>query len=496
MTLRHFEYGLWTLAVVTLLGIFCWGAVAITAKGASCTLVTTPRRASAWIDGQYVGTTPLTAETLSPGRHVLRIRKFEHVTLVREIELSTGVNERHFDLEKLPSGSLRIESTPSGAGVFVDGEFRGETPLTIGSLGIGARRVRLSRINYLDWSGIVGIEKDAVAHQKIVLKSRTEAGYLADIKADPKNTKAVTDLAHYYILQSRWKEAEDAFTDAFVATAKHPQAAGYSDRVYQEVEKVFRSMFKYSDQKRGREVLVNAFVRAIEVCPDYKLHYRIAVHFAVLMNRTAPVQKVVEAGILRFDGSTSWITMSLPRRITAPRSLSQLASTLEARIRGNPKDFVCRFQLAAIRRQRGRIDDVIRHYGELATLAKSARVKSNLLGRIGRLWEKKRNYAKAAEAYRKAVAAEPEKKDRASWQQKLALVLARLKRNAEALTAWERAVANQENKEVACEWRIEWAKLCLRQNLRPRARAILNDVLKLSKSDGTRSRARELLKKT
>jgi len=146
-------------------------------------------------------------------------------------------------------------------------------------------------------------------------------------------------------------------------------------------------------------------------------------------------------------------------------------------------------------RQRGRTDEVIEEYEHLARLARSQEVKAKLLGKLGREWERKDEYAKAAQAYQRAVAAETSKKEKASMQYNLVRALERQKRNGEALAAWEEAVRLQENVELACRWRLDWAQLCIGVGHKDKAHSILNDVLKLSKDDNTRTRAQELLQK-
>lgn len=52
------------------------------------------------------------------------------------------------------TGLLRVDSRPSGARVSIDGEFRGETPLTLDGLPVGQLRVEISRRGYRDWEGL------------------------------------------------------------------------------------------------------------------------------------------------------------------------------------------------------------------------------------------------------------------------------------------------------------------------------------------------------
>jgi len=497
MKRHHIEYGLWTLAVLLILGLFAWGALVVTANGLPISVETTPPQASVWIDGHYLGTTPLTLEDVPPGEHVLRVTRHGHAPMVRRVRASAETPRLHFDLRKLPGGSLDVRSDPPGAEVFIDGESRGRTPVVVRELRPNTYALRLTLVNYLNWTGSFSIAPGQTVQRSVPLRSRTEAGYLGAILENPKNIEARTDLTHYYILRDEWTKAEDALTEALVVLAKHPgDTSHYATRLYQEVEKIFRMMFKYSDSDRGRTAVLNSFVRATRIVPKYELFYRIALHYAIDSNATARVRDVAEAGILKLPSSRYWLTSGLPRRISARRTADEEVTFLERRIAKRPGDFVCRLQLSARLRQRGRTAEALKQYDAMVPLAKSVRVKAQLLADMGKLWERRRDHAKAADAYLRAAKVETEKSLKASLHRTAARALGKAGRSTEELAAWEQAVTNQTDVEVACEWRLEWAKLCIRSKQKTRARTILNQVLGQSKNETTRSRAATLLNKT
>lgn len=494
---HHIEYGLWTLAVLLVLGICAWGVSVIAGDGLTLSIDTTPDKASVWVDGHYLGTTPVTADDIPPGDHLLRVRRHGHAGLIRRIHVLPENATFTFALQKLPGGSLELRTTPPGAQVFVDGEPRGNTPLVVADLRPSTYALRLRLINYLDWTGEFTIEPGQTVKRSLALKSRTEAAYLAAIAENPKNLEARTDLAHYYILRDEWKKSEDAFTEALVTLARHPsETSHYANRLYQEVEKVFRSMFKYSDLTRGRKVIVNSFVRASRVVPDYETYYRVALHYAIDSNDTARLQDVAEAGLLNLPANRQWLIAGMHRYISVKRTGDGEITFLEQKVKKNPNDFVCRLKLSACLGQRGRHSEALKQVEAMAPLAKSAPVKAQLLADAARLRERLRDYAGAGNDYVRAAEAEPEAKDKAPFLRKAARAFGRAGRSKEELRAWGQAVAHQANVEVACEWRLEWAKLCIRMKQKPKAQTILREVLKLSKNQTTRSRAAELLKQT
>jgi eukaryotic-like serine/threonine-protein kinase len=65
-----------------------------------------------------------------------------------------GVGSPPGVVEESMAGSLKIESTPPGASVFVDGSLRGQTPLSVG-LKAGRHEVKVAMDNHYDWAARV-----------------------------------------------------------------------------------------------------------------------------------------------------------------------------------------------------------------------------------------------------------------------------------------------------------------------------------------------------
>jgi hypothetical protein len=67
-------------------------------------------------------------------------------------------------------GTLRVDSTPSGAEVFLNSSLAGQTPLVIRNLPVGSRAVRISLDGYTVWSRGVRI----VADQATAISARLD----------------------------------------------------------------------------------------------------------------------------------------------------------------------------------------------------------------------------------------------------------------------------------------------------------------------------------
>ncbi|MCB9591523.1 MAG: PEGA domain-containing protein [Sandaracinaceae bacterium] len=84
------------------------------------------------VDEETAGYTPLDAPILlSPGSHTVRVRRGGYTEFATVVEIAAGGNETlQVDMMALAM-VLTVRTTPEEASVFVDGTFRGTTPLEL-----------------------------------------------------------------------------------------------------------------------------------------------------------------------------------------------------------------------------------------------------------------------------------------------------------------------------------------------------------------------------
>jgi hypothetical protein len=115
-------------------------------KPAFGTLVinSSPSGADVWIDGEKAGSTPFKKQ-LTSARYLVSLRKDLYDPILdRRFTVSDGrTTEKTFRL-RADFGTLKVTSTPSGAGVWVDGKQEGSTPLEM-KLNPGTYRVKVSK---------------------------------------------------------------------------------------------------------------------------------------------------------------------------------------------------------------------------------------------------------------------------------------------------------------------------------------------------------------
>ncbi|MFA0811203.1 SUMF1/EgtB/PvdO family nonheme iron enzyme [Microbulbifer epialgicus] len=90
-----------------------------------------PPGATVTVNGEVLGTTPLNTELIQ-GDRVISLSLLDHKTTDVSVAVTAGVDQTLATVNLGPAdGLLRVVTIPEGAGVTVDGEFRGHTPLEL-----------------------------------------------------------------------------------------------------------------------------------------------------------------------------------------------------------------------------------------------------------------------------------------------------------------------------------------------------------------------------
>ena len=107
-----------------------------------------PSGAQISINGIERGVTPATLSKLREGKHILRLKLGGYKPVTHTFSISAGDTvPLLLRMERLPSG-LSITTLPTGARVYVDGVFRGESDLSVANLPEGAHQIRIEKPGY------------------------------------------------------------------------------------------------------------------------------------------------------------------------------------------------------------------------------------------------------------------------------------------------------------------------------------------------------------
>jgi len=109
-----------------------------------------PDGAKVYLDGKYTGeTTPANISKVALGNHTIKLTKFGYFNATENVSVSVG-RTPPVDVNLTGYGSLSIDSDPSGARVYLDGNYTAVTPLYLDKLDEGNHSIRLTKRSYKD----------------------------------------------------------------------------------------------------------------------------------------------------------------------------------------------------------------------------------------------------------------------------------------------------------------------------------------------------------
>ena len=145
----------------------------------SLTVTSNPSGATVILDGYNSETTPWIFTGLTTGYHTVEVDYPGYEAYVRNVYVDNGANAGVYaDLAGLVTyGSLFVDSTPRGADVYVDGNYQGTSPITVGGMTVGAHQVELHLAGY---EVLTSTENVAVGQGTVVNLVLTPHSLLSD----------------------------------------------------------------------------------------------------------------------------------------------------------------------------------------------------------------------------------------------------------------------------------------------------------------------------
>ncbi|MFA5394704.1 MAG: PEGA domain-containing protein [Methanogenium sp.] len=157
---------------------------------------------SIYFDGEYKGTT--TGGLLSVGVYstatpfkVVTASKSGFTSATQSLPTSPGAGEHrtvYLTLNPVTptTGNIKISSTPSGAGVYVNGVFYGTTPHTVSNLPAGNNDLRITYSGYNDYRDTVRVVSGQTITTYATLQSQVTYGTLT-VSSSPSNANIYLD---------------------------------------------------------------------------------------------------------------------------------------------------------------------------------------------------------------------------------------------------------------------------------------------------------------
>lgn len=136
-----------------------------------------PQGASLYVDGVYYGHTPTTVGGFDQGNHNVRLQLGGYQDWTGSVYIAAGSTASVSPtLTKIPSpttGSISVTTNPSGAQVYVDGNYQGVTspggPVDVFNLVPGSHVLEISRAGYQDYRSTVSVSAGATTPVPVTL---------------------------------------------------------------------------------------------------------------------------------------------------------------------------------------------------------------------------------------------------------------------------------------------------------------------------------------
>jgi formylglycine-generating enzyme required for sulfatase activity len=131
-----------------------------------------PAGAEILVDGEVAGTTPATVEIIQ-GERQLMLQLAGFAPWESDLELRAGQSVELGSIELQPAaGVLELASVPSGANVTLDGEFQGQTPLSLEVSPGRAHRLAVFKPGYRRYNGSVELPAAGRDSRTVTLKAQ------------------------------------------------------------------------------------------------------------------------------------------------------------------------------------------------------------------------------------------------------------------------------------------------------------------------------------
>jgi pSer/pThr/pTyr-binding forkhead associated (FHA) protein len=331
----------------------------LSGKG-SADIESEPPGATVLIDGELKGVTPLKDVVLTTGEHGLRLVRKGYLDHNMTLRIGSGKDEPlRVALRPEATTSVLITSKPEGAAVFIEGEYRGKTPLQIRDLAAGTYSLRISRENFADWHEQVALKPGTNPDIHAELGHREISFYLAGLKKDPTNVSYHTEVAHLYLLDQKVDECMQHLTRAFEIASEGgdtTREGEYTKRLVWLIAKIyFNDYFKYGDaafvarvQQRIDAMFID-LVRRVKspslVLTTAKATYKRAGTLDTKMNALYHAQREGPPTAVPHDASKAYKAIV---KLRQQGHLEEAIAFGEKALQANPRDYRVHYALGLV----------------------------------------------------------------------------------------------------------------------------------------------------
>lgn len=172
----------------------------------SISVSSTPSGAGLYIDTIYQGETNKVVGNLAAGTHTVTLRKSGYQTWSQQQTVYSGqttyVNAQLTPYSSPLTGDLEVQSSPSGAVVYLDGNYQGSTspgsPLDVTGLTPGTHALLLKKSGYQDYSTTTNIRsgQTTVVSANLIPSGQVSSTASVQISSDPGGADVLINNAY------------------------------------------------------------------------------------------------------------------------------------------------------------------------------------------------------------------------------------------------------------------------------------------------------------
>jgi hypothetical protein len=167
-------------------------------SGSGLVIISTPEKATVFVDGAEKGVTPLAISNPATGPHSIQLRLSGYDTWESSIDIrdrtpkivSATLKEKAVNTDQ----GINVSSSPAGATVTLDGREKGFTPVSLYSLAAGIHVIQLDFPGYNSWKSTIDVPENGMKDLLVTLvpKPGISPGWIT-VSSGPGNASATVD---------------------------------------------------------------------------------------------------------------------------------------------------------------------------------------------------------------------------------------------------------------------------------------------------------------
>ena len=277
----------------------CAGTVHRTQSNYYFKISSTPSGGYVYLDGSYQGVTPITIRDLNKKIYQIKIQNDGYNDLIRHeipssgegttlsYSLIPGVNKQdHKPFPQKKVYSLRISSSPSKAEIYIDGSYKGLTPLTIRKLQTANNKVEIKKEGYETLSTVALSDQEHESRHYDLKKAELKPYPSKDPKETKKKLSEVTSGISTQI--NKQQEAKKQSSQPSLASEVIPTWIKQRGKIYA----VIVGIGEYQNTRLNLRYAVNDAQSLYDVLTDPNYGGIPQDNIKLLLNRDATDRKI------------------------------------------------------------------------------------------------------------------------------------------------------------------------------------------------------------